>query len=103
MVSQRTLEIGLRMALGAQRGDVLSWILRRGLALALWGVVLGLAVSAGVTRFLEAGGMLFQVERFDPATLAVVTVVLLAVSATASIVPAWKAARLDPMRTLRDQ
>jgi len=103
MVAQRTLEIGLRMALGAQPGDVLRWIVRRGLALAGAGVALGLAVSAVVTRFLDAGGMLYRVERFDPVTLAVVTVVLLAVSAAASVVPAWKASQLDPIRTLRDQ
>jgi predicted permease len=103
MVAQRSLEIGLRMALGAQRSDVLGWILRRGLALSAMGVVLGLAVSAGVTRFLAASGMLYQVQSFDPVTLAGVTAVLLLVSGAASLAPAWKAARVDPMRTLREQ
>jgi predicted permease len=103
MVAQRAREIGLRMALGAQRNGVLTWILRRGLALTSAGIVLGLAVSAVVTRSLAASGMLYRVEPFDVPTLAGVTVILAAVSAAASAFPAWRAARLDPMRTLRDQ
>ena len=101
MVAQRTGEIGVRMALGAQRGDVLSLIVRRGLALALTGIGIGLAAAALLTRFMA--GMLYGVQPFDPLTFAVVAALLLAVSVAASSAPAWRAARLDPMETLRDQ
>jgi predicted permease len=101
MVVQRTHEIGLRMALGAQRGNVLKLILRRGMALSLVGVALGIVASAELTRFL--GSMLYGVKPLDPLTFVSVVGVLLAVSALASIVPATRAASLDPMKTLRDQ
>jgi putative ABC transport system permease protein len=101
MVVQRTLEIGLRMALGAQRADVLRMIVRRGLTLALIGLGAGLAVSAMMTRLLS--GMLYGVRPSDPITFAAVTGVLLMVSLAASSVPAYRAAVLDPMETLREQ
>jgi hypothetical protein len=101
LVAQRTREIGLRMALGAQRGDVMGWILRRGLALSSAGLVIGLAASALLTRYLQK--MLYHVEAFDPLTLAAVIGLLLAVSVTASALPAHRASRVDPMNTLREQ
>ena len=101
MVVQRTLEIGLRMALGAQRADVLSMIVRRGFALSLFGVGAGVAISAFITRLLS--GMLFGIPPTDPATFAATTVLLLLVGIVASCVPAYRAARMDPMTTLRDQ
>jgi putative ABC transport system permease protein len=101
MVVLRTLEIGLRMALGAQRTDVLRMIVRRGLTLALVGLVAGLAISAMMTRLLS--GMLYGIRPSDPVTLATVTALLLLVSLAASTVPAYRAARLDPMETLREQ
>jgi predicted permease len=101
MVSQRTHEIGLRMALGAQRTSVLKLILNRGMALALIGVALGIGVSALLTRFL--GSLLYGVKPLDPVTFICVSGVLLAVSAIASVIPASRAAGLDPMKTLRDQ
>jgi len=101
MVAQRTGEIGVRMALGAQRGDILSLIVRRGLLLALMGIGIGLAAAALMTRFMA--GMLYGVQPFDPLTFAAVAALLLVVSAAASSVPAYRAARLDPMQTLRDQ
>ena len=103
MVVQRTLEIGLRMALGAQRGDALRMIVLRGLtlALALAGLVLGMAASAVLTRLIS--GMLFGVRPTDPVTLAATAALLLAVSVAASCVPAFRASRLDPMKTLREQ
>jgi predicted permease len=101
MVVQRTLEIGLRMALGAQRTDVLRMIVRRGLTLALIGLVAGLTISAMMTRLLS--GMLYGIRPSDPVTFATVTVLLLLVSLAASTVPAYRAARLDPMETLREQ
>jgi predicted permease len=101
MVVQRTHEIGLRMALGAPRGNVLILILKRGIALALIGVGVGIGVSALLTRFLAS--LLYGVKPLDPVTFLSVAMVLLAVTAVASLVPAARAARLDPMRTLRDQ
>jgi putative ABC transport system permease protein len=101
MVVQRTHEIGLRMALGAQRTNVLGLILNRGLTLAVIGVALGVAVSALLTRFL--GSLLYGVKPLDPVTFVCVALVLLAVSAIASVIPASRAASLDPMKTLRDQ
>jgi putative ABC transport system permease protein len=101
LVAQRTREIGLRMALGAQRGNVMGWILRRGLALSSAGLVIGLAASALLTRYLQK--MLYHVEPFDPLTLAAVTGLLLAVSLAASALPAHRASRVDPMNTLREQ
>jgi ABC-type antimicrobial peptide transport system permease subunit len=101
MVVQRTLEIGLRMALGARRIDVLALIVRRGLVLALIGVGTGLLVSAMITRVLSR--MLFGIEATDPVTFAAMTGLLLAVSIAASSVPAYRAARTDPNKTLREQ
>jgi predicted permease len=101
MVVQRTLEIGLRMALGAQRGEVLRMIVRHGLTLALIGLGAGLAISAMMTRLLS--GMLYSVRPFDLVTFVAVTAILLLVSLAASSVPASRAARLDPMETLREQ
>jgi predicted permease len=101
MVVQRTLEIGLRMALGAQRSDVLAMIIRRGLGFAVAGVVVGVAASAVVTRLLA--GMLYGVRASDPMTFAATSGLLVVVSVVASAIPAYRAARLDPMRTLREQ
>jgi len=101
MVAQRTGEIGVRMALGAQRADVLRMVLRRGLSLAGAGLAIGLGASAALTRYIES--LLYRTARFDAATFGGVVVVLLMVSLISSSVPAWRAARLDPMQTLRDQ
>lgn len=101
MVAQRTLEIGLRLALGAQRDNVLGLILRRGMTLAVAGLAVGILVSLGLTPFMQE--MLYGVQRFDVVTFAGVSAVLLLVSLVASSVPAWRAARLDPMQTLREQ
>jgi len=101
MVAQRTLEIGLRLALGAQRDSVLGLILRRGLLLSAAGLAIGIVAALMLTRFMQ--GMLYGVGRFDTATFVGVSAVLLLVSAIASSVPAYRAARLDPMQTLREQ
>jgi len=101
IVAQRTFEIGLRMAIGAQREDVLRMVLKMGLRLALAGLVIGLAASALLTSFLSR--LLYGVKPLDPITFAAVSVVLLAVSAVASFAPAWRASQLEPMKTLRDQ
>ena len=101
MVAQRTLEIGLRLALGAQRENVLGLILRRGLLLAAIGLGIGIVSSVVLTRFLTE--LLYGVKPLDPVTFFAVSAVLLLVSLIASAAPAYRAARLDPMRTLREQ
>ena len=101
MVAQRTGEMGLRLALGAQRADLLALILRRGLVLAAIGAALGLAASSLLTRVISS--QLYGVHAFDPLTYLGVTALLVVVSAIASLSPAWRASRVDPMRTLRDQ
>ena len=101
MVAQRTLEIGLRMALGAQRSDVLRMIVRRGFTLALFGVVAGIAIAAVATRLLS--GMLYGIRATDPLTFAATAGMFLLVSIAASGVPAFRAARMDPMKSLREQ
>jgi len=101
LVAQRTLEIGVCIALGAQRGSVLQMILRRGLVLAAIGLGIGIVASLSVTRVLN--GMLFGVTPSDPFTFIAVSVVLLGVSVIASSIPAVRAAKLDPMATLREQ
>jgi predicted permease len=101
MVVQRTREIGLRMALGAQRRDVLDLIVRRGLSLAGVGLCIGVVASLVLTRFMNS--LLYDVKPLDPVTFVSVAAVLLLVSAIASLIPASRATNLDPMKTLRDQ
>jgi putative ABC transport system permease protein len=98
-IAQRTAEIGLRMALGAQAGNVVRGVVRAALRLASIGVVLGVAGAFGVTRLL--GSFLFGVSPMDPTTLAGVAFVLVAVTVVASLLPALRAARVDPMTALR--
>ena len=99
VVSMRTRELGLRLALGAAPLGVLGLVLREGMLLALIGVVAGLATFAGVARFLA--GFLFGVGPADPLTMSVVACTLLAVAGGASAVPAWRASRIDPLDALR--
>ena len=101
LVAQRALEIGVRMALGAPRQRVLTMVLRRGMVLATIGVVLGIAASVALTNFLK--GMLFGIRPLDLLTFVVVSAVLLLVCLLASSGPAYRAAALDPVKTLRDQ
>jgi putative ABC transport system permease protein len=101
MVAQRTSEMGLRMALGARRADLLSLILRRGLVLAAIGAAVGLAASTVLTRLISS--QLYGIHAFDALTYIGVTALLVAVSVAASLLPAWRASRVDPMETLREQ
>jgi predicted permease len=98
-VVRRTRELGIRFALGAQRGGVLRMILRETLTLVLAGVVIGLPCALAATRLIAH--MLFGVTPHDPATLAAVTAALLAVGALAGYIPARRATRVDPMVALR--
>lgn len=98
-VSQRTQEIGIRMALGAQFADVRRMILRQSLAMTLLGVALGLAGSFALARFLAS--LLFGVGAYDAATFIGVAILLVAVAMTASYIPARRAVRVDPIVALR--
>jgi predicted permease len=98
-VSRRTSEIGIRMALGAQRGDVLGMVLRESMLLVGIGVAAGLAAAIAAGRFVAA--FLFGLEPRDPATIAAATAVMIAVAALAGYLPARRASRVDPMVALR--
>jgi putative ABC transport system permease protein len=98
-VNQRTHEIGLRMALGADSTSVLRLVLRRGMLLVGIGVLMGIAGAAATTRFMNS--MLFEVGTTDASTFVVVSIVLVAVAAAACLIPAIRAARLDPLAALR--
>jgi predicted permease len=100
MVARRTFEIGLRVALGAQRRDVFRLVVGRGVGLAVFGVVLGLGGFAIAARFVA--DLLYGVQPSDPGTLIMVSVVLLMVSFAASSIPALRAARLEPTEALRE-
>jgi len=98
-VEQRTSEIGVRMALGADRGDVLRMVLGQGLRLAMAGVALGLVASFGITGLIRA--QLYGVTPTDPFILSAVAILLIAVALFACWIPAWRATRVDPIVALR--
>jgi predicted permease len=99
-VVERTREIAIRQALGAQRGSILALVLRQGLGLALFGIVLGVAGAVGLTRLLTS--MLFEVKAIDPVTFALAAMLFLVVALAASYIPARRAAAVEPMAALRD-
>jgi predicted permease len=101
IVAQRTSEIGIRIALGAQREQVLRLVLFDGLRPALIGLAAGLAASAGATRLIRT--MLYGTQPFDATVFAAVSFTLLLVAALACAIPAWRASRLDPMQALRTE
>jgi ABC-type antimicrobial peptide transport system permease subunit len=101
VVGRRTREIGIRLAIGARRGEVLGLVLRSGLVLSVSGILLGIAAAAAATRLMR--GMLHGVTPGDPWTFVTVGVGLTLVAALASLVPAVRATRVDPVVALKTE
>jgi predicted permease len=99
IAAQRTTEIGVRIALGAQRKQVVGLVLRDGLRPALIGLALGLVTAAAVTRLMQS--MLYETRPLDPQIFSVVALTLIVVAGAACILPAWRAAKLNPVMALR--
>jgi predicted permease len=99
LTAQRSSEIGIRLALGARREQVMRQLLGDGIRPALYGLVLGFVASAGAVRLIES--MLYGMQPLDPSIFAAVAATLLAVAALACTIPAWKASQVDPMQALR--
>jgi ABC-type antimicrobial peptide transport system permease subunit len=100
-VTRRTREIGIRIALGAQRGDVIRMILREGLSLIAIGSTIGVALAAAVSRVLA--GFLFGIPPADPVTFGSTTVLFAAIGLAACYLPVLRATRIDPQYALRHQ
>ena len=98
-VTQRTQEIGVRAALGAQRGQIVGMVVRQGIGTALFGIAVGLGAAFGLTRLMAS--LLYEVTPSDPATFAAVAFLLTAIALLAAWIPARKAARVDPLVALR--
>ena len=100
-VAQRTHEIGVRMALGAQRTDVLKMVIRQGMVMSVGGVIVGVLGAVAATRLLSS--WLYGIEATDPATFATVAVVLVGIALLATYIPARGAARVDPVNAMRSE
>jgi len=100
-VSRRTHEIGIRMALGAQPRDVLAMVIRQGVSLALAGMAIGFAAALALTRVMT--GLLFNVKPTDPATFALIALLLVIVALIACYIPARRATKVDPLIALKSE
>jgi ABC-type antimicrobial peptide transport system permease subunit len=101
LVAQRSKELGIRVALGAQRRDVLKMVIWQGMAVALTGMSLGLGAALAVTRLIKS--LLFGVSATDPLTFAGITLLLLCVAFAACVIPARRATKVDPLVALRTE
>jgi len=100
-VSQRQHEIGVRVALGADNRAILEFVIKRGIALVVLGLAIGIAGAFGVTRLME--GMLYEIAPTDPATYVLVSLFFALVAVVASLLPAWRALRVDPVMALQTE
>jgi putative ABC transport system permease protein len=100
-VTQRTRELGVRLALGAQPGDVRRMVVREGMTLGLAGIAAGLAGAVALSHLLTA--LLFGIRPRDPATFGAVAAILIAIALAACYIPARRATRIDPVVALRDE
>jgi ABC-type antimicrobial peptide transport system permease subunit len=98
-VAQRRRELGVRVALGASRREILHLVLGEGMKFTCIGLAIGLFATFALTRYL--GSMLFGIRRFDPVTLVAMSLVIITVSLLAAYIPARRATRVDPMAALR--
>jgi putative ABC transport system permease protein len=99
LVGQRTQEIGIRMALGAQSKDVLRMVLGEGMRMVLLGVVIGVGAGVGLSRYLES--LFFGVSPANAATYLEVALIMISIALVACLLPAWRAIRVNPMVALR--
>jgi ABC-type antimicrobial peptide transport system permease subunit len=100
-VNERTQEIGIRRSLGAPAHGIVALVMRQGLVAVAAGLVIGLGVAFGGTRYLES--LLFGIEPHDPMSFAAAATFLVCVAIVAMLLPAWRAARVDPMIALRSE
>jgi len=100
-VTERTHEIGVRVALGAQRRDVMAMVVGQGMAMTVAGTAIGVAASAALARLMSS--LLFGVSAADPVTFVAIPLLLIAVALAACYVPARRATRVDPLQTLRSE
>ena len=101
LVARRTHEIGIRLAVGADRSQVLGLVLKQGMMLAGGGIVVGVVAALMLTRLMQS--LLYQVQSSDPITFVIVTLALVAVALVASAVPAYRATRVSPLVALRTE
>ena len=101
LVTQRTQEVGIRIALGAQRGDILGLVLGKGIRLTLMGIFCGVIAALALTRLMDK--LLFSVSATDPVTFGAVALLLTLMALSACCLPAIRAIRIDPMQALRTE